>query len=254
MILNTLQGLTPSQEKLLSRFPKSRPLLPDPYTKIYHQHILDSRNGQGLIAGLVVKMEQWVHRQIQAQGYGYPTLEIGAGTLNHLAYEPISNSYDVVEPYIALYKGQIEQNRIRNFYNSITDIPCQHQYQRILSVFVLEHVEDLPQLLAWSACLLKPTGLFIVGIPSEGGGLWSLGWRFGTGLAFRWRTGLSYKPMMRFEHINTAGEIMALSHLFFHHVQTKFFPLPSFHLSFYTFMVFTSPRYDVAEEYLQRYK
>ena len=52
----------------------------------------------------------------------HSTLEIGAGTLNHLAYERDSGPYDIVEPFRELYEASPNIRRIRNVYTDVSGI------------------------------------------------------------------------------------------------------------------------------------
>src|SRR5690606_32727312 len=98
----------------------------------------------------------------------------------------------------------------------------------------MEHIADLPVLLARAAGLLEPGGSFRAAIPAEGGMLWTLGWRLTTGLEFRLRHGLDYGVMMRHEHLNTAAEIEALCRALFGTVRVSSFGLGR-QLSLYRF-------------------
>jgi hypothetical protein len=184
-----------------------------------------------------------MHRRIARLQSGRGLLELGAGTLNHLQYES-AMPYDIVEPWPALYQHSGTQDRVTHTYTSIAEIPEHVRYGRIISVAVLEHVENLPDLVARSGLLLDGHGVFQAGIPAEGGMLWGLAWRSMTGSAYRLRTGLPYAPVMRHEHLNTAAEIIAILRHFFRSVELSWFPLPSRHLSFYCYIEARDPDPD----------
>src|SRR5262245_61146518 len=97
------------EENLLAQFPKKRPDLPEAYRKIYVEHYMRNRGGTSTATSLAMKMEAWMHRRVAADVNGTAqnrsTLEIGAGNLNHLRYEPLSGSYDIVEPFEQLYEA-----------------------------------------------------------------------------------------------------------------------------------------------------
>jgi hypothetical protein len=98
--------------------------------------------------------------------------------------------------------------------------------------------------------LLDADGIFQAGIPSEGGVLWGLGWRFTTGLAYYFRTGLNYKTVMRHEHVNNQKEIIAIVRHFYDDVFIARFPFNFSHISFYAYVEARNPRRLVAEEFL----
>lgn len=236
---------------LRSRFPKQRPALPPTYQTLYEQEYKRNRGSHNATPDLKQKLENWMHRQLaQTQAPEGAILEVGAGTLNHVNYERDDCVYDIVEPFAALYQDRPVRARLRRIYQGIGEISETERYAKILSVAVLEHLEDLPQLVARSALLLRDDGVMAHGIPSEGGLLWYLAWRFGTGLSFRVRTGMSYAPLMHHEHVNSAAEILHVLSMFFDEMSYNRFPLPFLHGSFYTCVVLRKPNKIKAALYL----
>jgi hypothetical protein len=239
---------------LFSQFPKKRAPLPPEYEKIYLQHYRNSREGKSQILGLAQRAERWMHRKVAEDarnGVPKATLEIGAGNLNQLPYEPHSQPYDIVEPFRELFESSPQLQRVRNVYDDVSEIPPENRYDRITSVAVLEHVENLPELVARSALLLTEGGSFRAGIPSEGTILWRLGWQLTTALDFRARYNLDYKVLMKYEHVNTAREIEEVLRYFFAETRCRVFGLARA-LSFYQFFACSQPRLDRCREYLRR--
>ncbi|NQY03951.1 MAG: methyltransferase domain-containing protein [Halieaceae bacterium] len=229
----------------LTNYPKSRPPLDERYQKIYESEYVDNRSGAGIVSNAASKLEGWMHNRVAgSQATGAVTLEIGAGTLNHLNYESVSGAYDIVEPFERLYRDVIDTSPVRNAFKSIHDVPQTAKYDRIISVAALEHITDLPQVVAKAGTLLSPGGTFSAGIPTEGGALWYLAWRFGTGIPFYLRHGLDYGPYMRHEHVNTAKEITEVLRYCFRHVDVQRFPVNAFHGSFYSFLECSDPVLD----------
>lgn len=99
-------------------------------------------------------------------------MKLGAGTLNHRQYEDDSVTYDAVEPFRELFLGRPETRKLRAFYNGVEEIPADTRYRRVVSIAVLEHMENLPKDVAEAALRLEVDGVFQAGIPSEGGLLW----------------------------------------------------------------------------------
>jgi hypothetical protein len=89
-------------------------------------------------------------------------------------------------------------------------------------------------------------------IPSEGGFLWTLGWRCTTGLEFRLRHGLDYGLMMAHEHVNDARDIETLLRGLFEEVQVKSFGV-GLQLSLYRFLAARRPRPAVIAEWEARF-
>jgi hypothetical protein len=237
-------------ETILRRYPKQRPPLPPAFQGIYEQEYKLNRQGGSVITKMSSGLEAWMHRMVAAGPAG-DVLELGAGTLNQMQYEMPQVGYDVVEPFTALYAGRPEISRVRNFYVDIADVQPTQRYQRVTSVAVLEHLSDLPGIVARSATLLAPDGVFQAGIPSEGGFLWTLAWRTTTGVAYWLRNRLDYGVLMRHEHLNTAVEIEAVVRHFFAEVRIARFPLPLRHLSFYTYIEARRPNRERASSYLE---
>jgi hypothetical protein len=226
-------------------WPKERPELPDAYQAIYERHHVQNRTGGGAAIGIAQRLESWMHRMVADDvaraGRGGATLEIGAGTLNQLPYEPNTSPYDVVEPFDALYETSLYRSRIRHRYRDIADVPDSNRYDRITSIATFEHVLDLPDMVRRAAMLLSPTGVMRVAIPSEGEFLWGLAWRLTTGIEFRLRHGLDYGVMMRYEHVNTATEIERVLRERFGAVSLATFGVGR-SLSLYQCLVCTDPR------------
>lgn len=217
--------------------------MPPAHQAIYEDEYLLNRNARTGMSRLVAGLEGWMHRKVAASG-GFPLLELGAGTLNHVPFEPPGGTYDAVEPFDALCDSAAPSRRARigTLYSDIAEVPQSCGYARIASVAVLEHLEDLPGIVIECARRLAEGGTFVAGIPSEGGALWGAGWRCSTALSFRLRRGLPYAPIMRHEHVNTAAEIEEVLQGIFENVRTARFPLPVRHLSFYTVLQARGPR------------
>jgi hypothetical protein len=223
---------------------KSRPPLPPAYQAIYERHYRENRDGASAASGVAQKLEAWMHRTVAAdakESNPGATLEIGAGTLNQLRYEPNTAPYDIVEPFEALYRDRPELQRVRHVYADVAHVPVTERYARITSIATFEHLVDLTGTLRWCARLLSPNGKLRVAIPNEGHWPWSLAWRIGTGLEFRIRYGLDYGVLMRHEHLNTAAEIAAELRSTFRFVEERWLGLTRT-LSLYRVFIGSVPR------------
>lgn len=236
---------------MLTGYPKTRNPLPPEYKRIYDRHYLENRNASTPASGLAAKMETWMHRQV-ARDIKNPqtltTLELGAGSLNHLPYES-GQTYDIVEPYQELLSSSTKITETRSVYKSVFDIQGEEIYDRIISIAVLEHLLDLPAVVAKCGLLMKEDGGFRAGIPNEGTILWKLGYELTTGLEFRQRYNLDYSVLMRHEHVNTADEIEGVLKYFFGAITCKVFGI-SRSLGFYRFYACSKPDKDTCREYV----
>lgn len=202
---------------ILARFPKRRPPLPDAYRPIYERHYRANRLAEYHTTRVSSRLESWMHRRVAGDAGAAvrgATLEIGAGTLNHLPYEPPGGAYDVVEPFGALHAHSPWRPRVRRVYADIADVPAGERYDRIVSIATFEHLDRLPEVVARAVSLLADGGTLRVAVPNEGTVLWRLGTAV-TGAEFRLRYGLDYQVLMRHEHVNTADEIEAVLRCFF---------------------------------------
>jgi SAM-dependent methyltransferase len=234
----------PQVDELLASYPRRRPELPEAYRQSYVEHYRGNRSGGQGLSRIVMRLEAWMHRQVAQGGCEGRLLEIGAGNLNHVAYHPRAAVYDAVEPFRELWQDSPYRARVRQIYDNVANMPAEPYYDAVVSIAVLEHLTDLPAVMAAAALRLREGGSFRAGFPSEGGLAWGLGWRLTTGLEYRLKRGLDYAALMRHEHVNTAAEIAVLLRYFFARVEISRFPLPSAHLSFYTAADARGPRLE----------
>ena len=234
-------------EELIAKYPKIRPELPDAYRKRYVSDYQDNRSGK--TASFAKTLESWMHRQVAKASQGSTILELGGGNLNHLQFESAYETYDVVEPFEELWRDSPQLDLVGTMYTDIRSIEPAKLYSKILSIAVLEHLVELPFILARSGLLLAEGGTFCAGIPTEGALAWYCGWKFGTGIPYQLRTGLDYSVLMKHEHVNNATEITELVRYFFKDVELSRFPLPIFHGSFYTCLTARNPRLDLCRRH-----
>jgi len=238
--------------ELLASYPRRRSPLSEAHQAIYIKEYQRNRSARGFLPRLLSWLESWSHRRIAAKGRpGETVLELGAGTLNHLKYEKYSDAYDVVEPFEELLSHATERGRVREVFTDLFDCPADRRYDRIFSQFTLEHLTDLPRLVARSGRLLKGDGIFQGGIPSEGGFLWGMSWKLTTGISYRLRTGLDYGVLLRHEHVNSASDIEGVLRYFFDSVEVHWFPTPFFQCSFHGYIEATRPRVDRCDCFLE---
>ncbi len=237
---------------ILDKFPKKRAELPAEYKEIYELHYRRNRGGETKVTFFSIRLEQWLHKIVSADLGKIPgdceTLEIGAGNLNHLPFEKKIISYDIIEPFSALYTTSPLLKRVRCIYKTIDEIPQEKKYDRIISIATFEHLLDLPKITAKAAMLLKKNGSLRISIPNEGTILWKLGTLI-TGCEFKWLYGLDYQVLMRYEHVNTAQEIEEVLKYFFEKVESNFFGI-SKSLAFYRFFKCSEPRMDIVQNFI----
>lgn len=241
------------EESILDRFPKKRIELPEAYKKIYTEHYFLNREGKYRTTSLSQRLESWMHRKVakdvQNSNKSLATLEIGAGTLNQLQYEPGGIVYDIVEPFKELFKDSPRLKAIRHIYHDIGEIDNM-KYDRITSVATFEHIMDLPFVVAKAAMLLNENGHLRTAIPNEGTIMWKMG-TLVTGYEFKKRTGLDYPTLMKYEHVNSAKDIEQVLKYFFKNIKCNVLGLTK-GLAFYRFYNCYNPYTDRAEQYFSK--
>jgi SAM-dependent methyltransferase len=194
-------------------------------------------------------MHRRIARDARRSIHGLSTLEIGAGTLNHLSYEAHNAAYDIVEPAHYLFEGSPFLTDVRTIYNDVNEVPSDTLYDRIISIASFEHICNLPEVVARCGLLLKPDGELRAAIPAEGGPLWKLGWMLTTGWEFKRRHGLDYEVIMRREHVNTWREVSDVLNHFFQKVECSYLGLTRA-LSFYQVYICRDPDLTKCSMYL----
>jgi hypothetical protein len=242
-----------TKKKQFEQFPKIRPPLPEKIKKIYSAHYKENREGNSLSSSISKRMESWLHKKVAEDVIDKSdkkmTLEIGAGTLNQLLYEPIY-IYDIVEPFKELYSDSPHKDKIRRIFSDISEVSMEKKYDRIISVATFEHICNLPVVVATSGKLLSESGNVRVSIPNEGSWLWRLGWTITTGVEFFLKYRINYSILMKHEHVNTASEIEECLKYFFEKVEISYFGL-SKQLSLYHFYSCSTPRIGKCDEFLR---
>jgi 2-polyprenyl-3-methyl-5-hydroxy-6-metoxy-1,4-benzoquinol methylase len=213
---------------------KKRSKLPKEYQDIYVKQYKENRAGKSRASALAQWCEEWMHKQVALDAdKKKETLEVGAGNMNHLAYE-LSGKYDIVEPFTELYEHSLMLSWARNEYRDIANVPRRKFYDRIISIATFEHILDLERVVKKTTKILRKDGVLRVAIPNEGCWLWTLGWTMTTGLEFWLRYRLKYSILMRHEHVNTADEIDVVLRKYYKSVKVRYFGIGK-HFSLYRF-------------------
>ena len=230
---------------LIKKYPKKRGALPEPLKKIFNTHYLNNR--QNFFSQL---SERWLHVSIDDRKKKNKTLEIGAGTLNHLKYETTKH-YDIIEPKRFLLNKTIYKKKIHKLFKNINQTKAK-DYDRIISCAVLEHITDLPEYLCTSSLKMKKNGYQQHSIPCEGYPMWDISWFLFNGILFKLKYGYSFKYIQKHEHVNNFDEIISLIRFFYKNVKVKFsYPFFNKYLSFYANIKFSNPNKKNIKNYFQ---
>ena len=232
--------------KIINSYPRERAPLPPEIRLIFDDHYMSNRQSSLSQFG-----EKWLHTSIDDRDNKKKTLEIGAGTLNHLDYEKEREVYDIIEPKEFLFNKSNNIKRVNKAYENLLDCPDNY-YDRIISCAVLEHITDLPSYLYESSKKISDKGIQQHSIPCEGHPMWNLPWLIFSGTIFRLKYGHSFKYVMKHEHVNNYYDIYTLINFFYKNVEIKFsYPFYVKYLSFYANIKFSNPNTKNISEYLK---
>ncbi len=231
---------------LFNKFPKKRPPLPTKLKSIFNKLYLDNRK-----SFLSQLSERWLHLVIKERKIKKKTLEIGAGTLNHLEFENLNKIYDIIEPKKFLFKENPKKKFVNKIYNNLRK--CKNSYyDRIISCAVLEHHTNLPEFLYLSSLKMKKKGYQSHSIPCEGYPTWNLTWYLISGIFFQIKYRYSFKYIMKHEHVNNLDEIIELINFFYKKTKIKYsYPFFNKYLAFYANIEFSEPNEKNIKKYLK---
>lgn len=86
---------------------------------------------------------------------------------------------------------------------SATEIPyAENTFDKVVSIYNLEHIEDIHTAIAEVKRVLKPGGEFIVALPAEDSFVYNLGRDFTTNRLFSKKYGINYDKVIAFEHVH----------------------------------------------------
>jgi len=162
------------------------------------------------------------------------TLEIGAGSGEHLAYEALNP--EQTKNYVAV---DIRQNMVSALKARFPDIravvgDCQKRlnfadgyFDRILAIHVLEHLPNLPLAVRELHRLCdKNRGILSVVIPCEGSIAYTLARKISAQRIFEKRYKQSYSWFIEREHVSVPEEIFSELDKYFVRESSRHFPIP----------------------------
>lgn len=162
------------------------------------------------------------------------TLEIGAGSGEHLKYERLNESQK--KNYFCV---DIRENMIAELHSRFPEInaivgDCQEHmdyedgyFDRIFAIHVLEHLPNLPAAVSEMHRLCdKSRGVLSVVIPCEGSFAYSIARKISAQRTFEARYKQSYNWFIEREHINRPYEIFGELLSYFSLISSTYFPIP----------------------------
>ncbi len=184
---------------------------------------------------------------IERFNHGYPlsqrssvhgkTLEVGAGTGAHLAFEDLSQQdYTALElraelaqqislryPRVHVIVGDIQEH---------IDAP-DGSFDHVIAIHVLEHLPNLPAALKEIRRVMKAEAVFSTVIPCEGGAAYRIARNLSTRRLFEKRYKCSYDWFVQTEHVNNVWEMLGELGRHFRITQKSYWPfrVPSVHFN-----------------------
>ncbi len=182
---------------------------------------------------LVSKVNTAGHTQLEkAFGPGVHfgrVLEVGAGTGFHLQF--VKHGFD---EYVMtdISKDLLDQAKVRhadrgNARYELEDATklsyADNSFDRLISVYNLEHLPQAHRVLREWSRVLKPGGVLSVSIPLDGGVAWRLGRYLTTRRSFA-KEGLDLNYIIAREHVNPSYNLISLIHHYFPNAEETYYP------------------------------
>jgi phosphatidylethanolamine/phosphatidyl-N-methylethanolamine N-methyltransferase len=170
-------------------------------------------------------------------------LEVGAGAGEHLPFvRHRFDQYVLGDSNLSMLHKvrRVRQSRAGVTATALDAAALPHAdstFDRLVSVYNLEHVPHPHVVLKEWARVVRPGGILSIAIPTEGGLAWSLGRHISTRRTFR-NMGFDYDYIVAREHVNTCARLCAFIRYYFDDRVERWYPtgIPSPHLN----LVFTA--------------
>ena len=193
------------------------------YDPIYYE-------GNSLVNRVNDSGHRLIETKFNSSMYFDKVLEVGAGTGRHFPFVKHAYGQYVMSDISSdlLDKAKALHGSGASLSYELADATKLHygdnQFDRLISVYNLEH---LPQphkvLLEWDR-VVKPGGIISIAIPLDGGVAWRLGRHLTTRRAFA-KYGLDLDYIIAREHINPSYNLISLIRHYFGEIRESWYPL-----------------------------
>lgn len=175
------------------------------------------------------------YKTLEKQRISGNILEIGPGFIPHLKYWDYSKVYnytllDSRKKNIDISSEILNKKKITNDYilghtpETLSNVK-DNSLDCILAFNTLEHLRNIESYVKEFLRILKPDGLLIGSIPTEGGLAWGTGRYFTTYQWFKKNTNIDFYKIICWEHVNFCDTIINLLNKELKIVRYKFYPL-----------------------------
>jgi SAM-dependent methyltransferase len=187
-----------------------------------------------LYTGLTGRFQIWGHVEIGKWSKKYEDkiiLDVGCGHGHHLSYS--GNSY---KQYLGLdlewnfCKTCQERYSISTVNGDAYRLPIKDKsVDCVISVYNFEHLKQLLNCLEEIRRVIKPQGELLIGLPAEGGFLYSLGRNLTSKPYMEKKYGIDYDAIVHYEHCNTYQDVITALKKSFKISTYRYIPFPFFH-------------------------
>lgn len=193
------------------------------YEKTYYQD-------KSLVAHINIAGHHLMERMLGKDAYYPSVLEVGTGTGYHLPF--VKHRYDhylmtdLSSDLLAIAQEKHGSRRGLGYeIQDATNLDYEDaSFDRLISVYNLEHLPSPHMVLKEWRRVLKPRGILTIAIPLDGG----LAWRIGRYLSTRHRfanEGLDLDYIIAREHINPSYNLISLINHYFYNRREYWYPL-----------------------------
>ncbi|MBF0141041.1 MAG: class I SAM-dependent methyltransferase [Magnetococcales bacterium] len=165
-------------------------------------------------------------------------LEVGAGAGEHLPF--VRHGF---EHYLMIDLDEAILEQARQNARHRPEVECRvmdarnlafpdHYFDRLISVFNLEHLSEPYRVLREWARVVRPGGVISIAIPTEGGMAWELGRTLTTRRIFR-KKGFDWDYIVARDHVNSCRQILSFVRHDFPNRREYWYPLglPNHHIN-----------------------
>lgn len=224
-------------ESLKTLWPKPVYQLTPREEKIKLQLLLEMQDWgyTGLLGRVQRQGHVFVERLSRAKGKPhYRSLEIGCGSGYHFHFVQGGDHTGLDLSTEHLERARLRFPEVQFIKHDAYNLPFPDAFfDRVVSIYVFEHLHRLPECLAEAHRVLKRDGELLVALPCEGGWAYDLGRRLTSKRFFERRFNVDYLNLVKSEHCNTYQEVMEELKKLFRIEAIRYLPfrIPSVHLN-----------------------
>jgi len=168
------------------------------------------------------------------EGDSFRSLEIGCGSGYHFRHSSGDGYYGLDHSFAQLQQARAHFPDHRVLQGDVYQLPfSDSSFDRVISIYLFEHLNRLPDTLAEVRRVMKPGAELLVALPSEGGLAYEWGRYLTSKRHFERKYKVDYLKFVRSEHCNTCNEVIAELRKWFEIESVRYMPflIPTVHLN-----------------------